>query len=132
MSQADIETLRANYEAMSRGDWDAAFRLWHPYVELETGDRIMRPGIYRGPDEIKGFFEDLLEPFAEVSVEPEEFFDRGDRIVVYLLVRSRPKGSTATLVNRIGHLVTMRDGKAARIQIFPRREEALEVVGLTE
>jgi hypothetical protein len=31
--------------------------------------------------------------------------------------------------NRIGHLWTMREGKAARVQVFPRREEALENLG---
>ena len=34
MSQADIETLRAVYEAVSRGDWDAAFRDARPDFEL--------------------------------------------------------------------------------------------------
>ncbi|HZA89220.1 MAG TPA: nuclear transport factor 2 family protein [Solirubrobacterales bacterium] len=132
MSQADIETLRAGYRALSRGDWDEAFGAMHPEFELKTADRVTSPGTYRGPKEARRFFEDLMEPFEEVSVEPLKFFERGDRIVVFVLVRIRPTGSPATVENRIGHLWTMREGKPTRLEMFPRREEALEAVGLRE
>jgi hypothetical protein len=59
-------------------------------------------------------------------VEPQQFFERGDRIVVFFLQRSRPRGSSATVEIQAGHLWTMRDGKAAGLQIFPEREKALE------
>jgi ketosteroid isomerase-like protein len=130
MSRADIETLRLGYEAFRRGDWDTPFEMSHPDIELKTADRVTNPGTYRGPQAIRRFFEDLFEPFEEVWVEPEEFFDRGDRIVAFVLVRSRPKGSTAVVENRIGHLWTVRRGKVVRLEIFPEREKALEAAGL--
>jgi ketosteroid isomerase-like protein len=130
MSEADIETLRIGYEAVGRGDWDAATRFAHPEFELQTADRAVNPGTYRGPEEVRRFFEDLFEPFEEVVLEPEEFFERGDQIVVFVLTRFRPTGSSAVVENRIGHLWTMREGKAMRLEIFPRREDALEAIGL--
>ena len=132
MSQADIETLRGVYEAISRGDWDAAFRDAHPGFEYKLPDRDPRVGTYRGREEARRVLEDQLGAFEEVVVEPEEFFLRGDQIVVFLRVRSRPRGSSATIEIRIAHLWTMRDGKAARFELFPVREEALEAVGLPE
>ncbi len=132
MSEADIEVLRAGYEAVSRGDWDTPTRFAHPEFELQTADRVVNPGIYRGTEEVRRFFEDLFEPFEEVVVEPEEFFERGDQIAVFVLARFRPAGSSAVVENRIGHLWTMREGKAARLQVFPRREDALEAAGLEE
>jgi uncharacterized protein len=132
MSQADIETLRLGYEAFSRGDWDTPTRFAHPEFELQTADRAVNPGTYRGLDEAMRFFEDLFEPFEEVTVDPEEFFERGDQIAVFVLVRLRPAGSNALVENRIGHLWTMREGKATRLRVFPRREEALEAAGLRE
>jgi ketosteroid isomerase-like protein len=131
MSQADIERLRAGYKAVSRGDWDEAFSAMHPDFELETPVRV-GPGTYRGTEAARRFFEDLLEPFEDVTVEPLEFFERGDRIVAFIVVRYRPAGSSATMENRIGHLWTMREGRATRLQLFPRREEALEAAGLSE
>jgi ketosteroid isomerase-like protein len=132
MSRADIETLRIGYEAVSRGDWDAATRFAHPEFELHPADRVVNPGTYRGPEEVRRFFEDLFEPFEEVVIEPEEFFERGDQIAVFVLTRFRPTGSIAVVENRIGHLWTMREGKAMRLEIFPRREDALEAAGLPE
>jgi ketosteroid isomerase-like protein len=132
MSQEDIETLRAGYLAVSNGDWDAASRDWHPDFELTTGDRVMNAGTHRGRDAARRFWEDLREPFEEVVVTPEQFFERGDSIVVFLLVRARPRGSGALVETRIGHLWTMRDGRMVGCKIFPVREEALEAVGLSE
>jgi uncharacterized protein len=130
MSQADIETLRAGYEAFGRHDWDGVFRHAHPDLELITADRVTNPGTYRGLEQVTRFFEDLFEPFEEVVAEPEEFREIADQIVVLVVVRSRPKGSNAVVENRIGHLWTMRDGRAVRFQIFPEREKALEAAGL--
>ena len=132
VSQADIDTLRTGYEAFSRGDWDTPTRFAHPEFELKTAGRAPNPGTYRGAQAARRFFEDLFSPFEEITIEPEEFFQRGDRIAVYLRVQLRPAGSTAVVENRIGHLWTMREGKATRLEIFPRREDALEAAGLSE
>jgi ketosteroid isomerase-like protein len=132
MSQADIETLRAEYEAMSRRDWLALFSGAQPDFELKTPARAPGPDVCRGQEEVRRAFEDFFEPFEEVLVEPQEFLERGDRIVVYFLQRSRPRGSSAVLEIRAGHVWTMRDGKAARCEIFPEREKALEAAGLRE
>src|SRR6185312_3669958 len=93
MSKADIEILRAGYEAFSRGDWDAVFPKADPDLLLITADRVTNPGTYRGVAAVTRFFEDLFEPFEEVTAEPERFFERGDKIVVLVRVRSRPRGS---------------------------------------
>jgi ketosteroid isomerase-like protein len=129
---ADIEILRAGYEALSRGEWDEAFRNFDPDFELTTANLIPNPGVYRGREVARQFFEDLMEPFEEIHIEPEEIFHRGETIVFFVRIRSRPAGTTATLENRVGHLWTMRDGKATRMRLFPRREEALEAAGLRE
>jgi ketosteroid isomerase-like protein len=129
MSEA-VEMLRQGYEAFSRGDWEPLFGYADPDFELRTADRVTSPGTYRGLETTRRFFMDLFAPFEEIVVEPEEFFDRGDRIAVFVRVRSRPRGSAAVVDNRIGHLWTMRDGRAARLEIFPEREKALEALEL--
>jgi ketosteroid isomerase-like protein len=126
MSRADIETLRAEYEAFSRRDWDAAFSEAHPDFELRPPESGPEAATVRGPDPARRAFADFFEPYDEVAVEPQQFFERGDRIVVFFLQRSRPRGSSATVEIQAGHLWTMRDGKAAGLQIFPEREKALE------
>jgi ketosteroid isomerase-like protein len=132
MSQADIERLRAVYEAVSRGDWDAAFHEASPNFELKTPDTNPIAGTYRGPDEVRRFFEELWAAFAEVAAQPKRFVDLDDRILVFLLMRLRPTDSNATLEMRIAHLWTVRDGEIIRCEVFTEREDALEAAGLSE
>jgi ketosteroid isomerase-like protein len=129
MSDAEIQALRARYDALSRGDRAAAFRDVHPDFELKTVDRVPNAGTYRGSEDATRFLEDLWEPFEEVTLRPEEFFERDDRIVVFLLVHARHKGSDAVIETRIGALWTMQDGKPVRCEMFAQREKALKAAG---
>jgi len=124
MSPADIETLRLAYEAASRGDWEAVLEPMDPDVVLKT----IRTGTHRGHEEVRRAFEDMTAAFEEIVFEPEEFFERGDRIVVFLRQKARPSGADRMIENRVGHLWTMRKGKPVRCETFPRREDALEAV----
>ena len=51
MSEAEVETLRAGYEAVDRGDWNSAFRAMHPDFEWKTADRVPDAGTYVGLSE---------------------------------------------------------------------------------
>jgi ketosteroid isomerase-like protein len=132
MSSADIEMLRRGYEAFTRGDWETAFRAADPDIEVKTADRVTSPGTYRGIEEARRFFEDLLEPFEDVQAEPQRFFEQDDQIAVLVRMRFRPTGSSAVVENRVGHLWTVRGGKVLRLEVFPEREKALEAVGFSE
>lgn len=132
MSQADIEGLRAVYEAVSRGDWDAAFQDARPDFELIPPDQNPLAGTYRGRDAIRAFFAELWAAFEEVTIEPGSFLELDDRILVSLLMRLRPSDSPASLEMQLTHLWTMRDGKPARCEVFLQREQALEAAGVSE
>jgi ketosteroid isomerase-like protein len=132
MAQADVERLNAVYEAISRGDWDEAFRDASPNFEMKTPDTNPIAGTYRGPEEVRRFFDEIWAAFSEVAVQPERFIDLDDRIVVFLLMRLRPNDSNATLEMRIAHLWTVRDGEIIRCEVFTEREEVLEAAGLSQ
>jgi ketosteroid isomerase-like protein len=127
-----METIRPVYEAVARRDWDGAFRGVHPSFVLKTPDRALGSRTYRGPEEAGRAFQDFFEPFEEVTVEPQEIFERGDRIVVFFLQRARPQGSSAVVEVRAGHLWTLCDGRAVRLEIFPEREKALEAAAISD
>jgi ketosteroid isomerase-like protein len=132
MSKENVEIVRSIYEAFNRGDWDAAFRDQRPDVELTTPPRGPNAGTYRGREEIQGFWEDMLTALEAWSAHPEEFFERGDQIAVVVSGRMRPKGSSAEIENRNGHLWTIRDGSVVSVRLFAKPEEALEAAGLRE
>ena len=132
MSQENVEIVRSIYEAVNRGDWDAAFRDQRRDVELTTPPRGPNAGTYRGREECQGFWEDLLTPFEAWSAEPEEFFEHGDQIAVVVKARTRPKGSSAELELRNGAVWTIRDGTVVSVRLFATPEDALEAAGLRE
>jgi ketosteroid isomerase-like protein len=132
MPQSPVEALRARYEGVNKENLGAVFDDVHPDFELITADRVPRAGTYRGAEAATRFVEDLVEPFDEVTYEPQRFFERGDQIVVFLLARLKPQGSSAVVENQIAALWSMRDGKPIRCEIFPVREKALEAAGMSE
>ena len=129
---ADVESLRAEYAAISSRDWDSVFRETHDDFEFKTPGRGLGPVAVRGAERARRAMEDFFSPYDEVLVEPQEFFDGGDQIVVYFVQRCRPKGSSAAVEIRAGHLWTLRDGKVAGLEIFPQREHALAAAGMLE
>jgi len=132
MSQENVEIVRRLYEAMNRGDWEAAFAHASHGIEWETDPRHPKPGVYSGQAAFRQFVEDMEDPFEQSVQEPERFFARGDHVVAFVKIRRKLSGSTANLEIRIGELWTFRNGLLVRGQGFGEREKALEAVGMTE
>src|SRR2546423_9693606 len=114
MPRADVEALRAVYEAVSRGDWDAALRDAGPDFELTPPDQNPLAGTYRGREAVRAFFTELWAAFEEVTLSPGPFLELDDRIVVSLVMQLRPSDSRSKVEMQITHLWTMRDGKPVR------------------
>jgi ketosteroid isomerase-like protein len=131
MPEENVEIVRSFYEAFNRRDWDAAFRDLAPDGELTTPPGP-RGGTYRGREECQGYMEGWITAFEVMTVEPEEIFECGDEVVVFVRVGAQPKGSSAEIEIRNGHVWTIRNGKAQSMRIFPERERALEAAGLSE
>jgi ketosteroid isomerase-like protein len=131
MPKENVEIVREVYDAFNRRDWDAAFRTSHPDIELTT-QRGPNAGTRRGRKPVQEFIEDYIAAFDNLIWEPDEFFDSGKQVVVFVNVRSRPKGGNVDMEVRNGHLWTIRDGTILSIKTFPAREEALEAAGLRE
>ena len=66
----------------------------------------------------------------EWTLEPEEFIDAGERVVVLARLSARGRASGVALVRRDGMVWTVRGGKAVRLDYFNRPADALEAAGL--
>jgi len=132
VSAADIENIRARYEAVNAGDRSVLFQDVHPGFTLQTPDRVPNAGTYLGAEEATRFMQDFWAPFEEVRVECREFAEQGDRVAVRLRVRSRHKGSSAFVEINVAVVWTMRDGKPIRAEMYPEPEKAFEAIGAGE
>jgi ketosteroid isomerase-like protein len=127
---SNVELVRQGYEAFNRGDMDAAFANFDPEIEWITAPRTPFAGTYRGPEEIRRLIRDQREVFGEIRMEPYELFENGDLVVAFVRQRATGKASGAAIEIVVGHLWTLRDGKAVRFEGVPEREKALEAAGL--
>jgi ketosteroid isomerase-like protein len=127
MPETYVDALQSRYEAIDRGGWDAFFADVHPDFELVTPERgPLGATTVPGGESAREAFQDFFAPYDEVSIEPQRYFEQGDRTVVYFVMRCRPSGSSAAVEIQAAHLWTMRNGIPARLQIFPEREKALK------
>jgi uncharacterized protein len=132
VSQENVEMLRSFYEAFNRGDIDAALAGAPP--DFEIHDALERPdaGIHRGREAARKAIESISEPFDDLQVEPREFIEAGDEIVVIFHARGRGKGSGIPLDVELAHVFTMQDGHMQVMRAYTSKASALEALGLSE
>jgi uncharacterized protein len=110
--QEDVERLRGVYEAFNEGAGIEAI-LERLAPDFHVRDRESSPDreTRYGKEGIKQLFASYMEAFDALRLEPEEFIDAGDQIVVSLNQRIRGKGSGAEVEGRIAHVWTMLGGE---------------------
>ena len=131
MSQVNVEIVKRATEFLERRDSDGMTDLFDPNVELHgTVGGLEEDKILRGLSEIIGAFEtENDEVWDEHRIEPQEFTDAGDRVVVLQREYQRSK-SGAELVIDTASIHDLRDGRIVRIQGYMNPAEALEAAGL--
>ena len=107
--------------------------------ETRAPDCVLRPsGLLPESSEMHGhegivrFMTAQMEAFDEMQVEVLDLIDADDRVVVPLRFGG-PARHTGLDVNfAVVHLLTVRDGRIARLYMFGARAAALKAVGLRE
>ena len=131
MSQENVEIVKAWYDAFNRDDWDAMVKDAAPGFELDfsRADGPWR-GVF-GLDQIRRFTEDFFETWESVRVDPHEFIEAGDLVVVPSTLHLKGRdgievGASATTV------WTIRNRAIERMVMYQSRHDALEAVGLSD
>jgi ketosteroid isomerase-like protein len=85
---------------------------------------------WRGHAGVRGWLLEISEMFEGLRIEPEEFVDGGDKVVVVSTMSGRGRGSGAETEQLLVSLWTFRGGKVVRHDSYTDREEALQAGGL--
>jgi ketosteroid isomerase-like protein len=131
MSQENVEILEASIDAYNREDWDAMVKDAAPGFEMDMS-RAVGPvrGVFK-LDQILRVVGEFAEYWESVRIEPQEFIEAGDLVVVPWAMHGRGRDGIE-LVARATCVFTIRNGAIERITLYQEREEALEAVGLSE
>jgi hypothetical protein len=73
----------------------------------------------------------MMDAFEDVHYEIEDLRDLGDQIVIRVRGSARGRGSGIQVDGTLGHVWTLRGGKAARFDVYGTWEEALKAAGLS-
>ena len=124
-----IIVLRAAYAAFNRGDIDAAAEPLDAQIEWSEPAEFPGGGTYHGREGAKKYLAQSRASWAEVISEPEQFIPAGNRIVVFVHARVRPKNSDEWQEVRLADVYTFHNGKAVQMRAFADRQEALRWAG---
>jgi ketosteroid isomerase-like protein len=133
MAQENVESVRQAITAFNEEGADAAAAFYDPAVVLDnTRSPFPDAGVYRGLESVRGWFDGLADAFGQIRYEIETIRDLGDQVAVLLRVRGRAPHTGIEIDYRFAPLMTMRDGKIARIDRFTGWDEALEAAELSK
>jgi uncharacterized protein len=124
---SNVDEARAAYEAFGRGDLESLSDGFAEDAEWVTSDELPLGGVTRGRDAILQNFAQIPNYFSEFRVEPSNFIEAGDHVVVTGTQRATGKGGSfeAPFI----HLLEYRDGKVVRGEFHGDSAKALKAIG---
>jgi ketosteroid isomerase-like protein len=96
-------------------------------AEWETSDELPLGGTTRGRDAIMENFGQLSNYWSSFSVEPSEFIDAGDKVIVK--GTQRATGKAGSFEAPFLHLMEYRDGKLVRGEFHADSAKAVKALG---
>src|ERR671937_350400 len=131
MSQENVEIVRRGYDHYNRTG-EAEYDVLDPEVVYDVSRRTFDPRVYHGHQGVREFLALIREQWATMRLEPQDFVDSEDTVVVSIRLVGVGKESGVETTADAAHVRTLRDGKIIRWPTFPRLAEALQAGGLCE
>ena len=114
------QVVREMYAAFGRGDVPAVLDTLAEDIEWRIAGPSELPyaGLHRGRDEVAKFFETLGGSSEFEVFEAQEYFSRGDKVVVLGHERQRVKATGLVVETEWAMVFTLRGGKIAKYHNF--------------
>ena len=133
MSEENAERVRLAFDAFTRGDMAAVTEFIDPSFEVD--DRVVPEAnpSERGMDALVANAAQVYEAFGEISWEPREVVEVGDRVLVRVHVSMKGQSTALPVAEDVGHVYALNEkGRAVKLDIFRTWDEAREAAGLSE
>jgi ketosteroid isomerase-like protein len=133
MSEENVELVRNAFAAWELGDLDWLDRHTDPKVEIAQPPNLPGTSTYTGKEGMREALRDWPSQWEEFRIELIEAtaLDQG-RVLAMTRQVGRGKGSGVEVEADFAFVLTVRQGRFMRWQMFTSREDALEAVGLSE
>jgi ketosteroid isomerase-like protein len=132
VARTDLEVLMTSNAALNRRDVDGMLAVYAPDAVV-VDHRQVAFGTFAGHDELRDLYSGLIGATAELHEDVEVLAQAPGTIVAHCTVRAQlataPTG--ATIGAEYGFVVTVRDERIARLELYDDGEAALDESGLT-
>jgi ketosteroid isomerase-like protein len=128
----ETDALERFFAAINRNDMHAAIEDLDPQIVRIEPEGFPTAGTYRGLAQVQEHITKGRGSWAEGTCEPEEFLQKGAKVVVYLHARVRLQGSTEWVGGRFADGFVFRNGKIIEYLSFAERADALKWAGIKE
>jgi ketosteroid isomerase-like protein len=129
----DVELARAFTHAFNAHDVEALVSFCHPDVEFHSTFAAVGGAVYRGHEGMRRWHQDITEAWDnEIHSEPEAFFDLGENVLTFTVLRGRGKQSGAEATLPVATVSRSRDGLLVYYKAYIHREDALEELGVSQ
>jgi ketosteroid isomerase-like protein len=132
MSQENVEIVRQTLEAFEQGGVAATFRFYDPDVTWVEAEDEPEAETHHGHDGLRALSEKWLVPFDDLRIEPEEFVDAGEAVVMPYRFRGRERSSGSDITALETWVFWLRDKRICEVREYRHKAEALEAVGRSE
>jgi ketosteroid isomerase-like protein len=140
MSQQNVEVVRNAFDAFNafmRGEHseNALAALADPEFEYDwPAERELPEREHsRGVPEVFAFIQRVQSAWVDFVWEPLDFIEApGDRVLVTVRQSARDRDSGLLDESQLVQVVTIRDGRVRKVELFGHRTDALEAAGLRE
>ena len=126
MTEEYVERLRFAYDAFREGGVEAIVDRVSPDFKIRDRDSAPDRETLVGGEGIVELVRLNMEVFDELELEPVEFIDEGDVVIVVVRMRVRGRASGVAVDSEAAHLWQFAKGRAVRMQIYADRRRALE------
>jgi ketosteroid isomerase-like protein len=108
------------YAAVNARDRGAIKALTAPDIVVGTTVEA-----YRGPEALLEWLDEGDDAFDDFTVELLEVEELAGHVVASMRQRGRGRASGAEVDHHFTHVLTLRDGRATRLQSFAHRDDAV-------
>jgi ketosteroid isomerase-like protein len=133
MSQQNVEIVRGLYSEWAKGNFWTP-ELYAPDAEWHwsSAAKAVRGGAasYKGLDDIGEAMREWVTEWGWWAISADELIDAGDRVVVVRTIHASLKDGRGEVHERGADVITLRDGKIIRIEVFDALDEAVEAAGM--
>lgn len=130
MSDDHVEIARKGYDAFLEGKLSTVAQMIDPAFVAYLPEGLPGAKTYRGPEGFLAGVREQLEAFEEWRLEPQEFIDAGNRVLVLVHQRGRGRLSGVEVEVYTAWLWTFGNGKAVELRVFLDKEDAFRAIGL--